>query len=155
QFDRGFLSPYMVTDSETMISELDNPYILITDKKLSNIQDLVPLLEQVVQSLRQIFIFADYVDEDSITNLLLNKIREKFNVIAVKAPGFGDRRKAMLEDIAILTGGQVITDELGLDLKDATLDQLGSASKVHVTKDDTTIVEGSGDKEVISGRVGQ
>src|SRR5699024_5710784 len=155
QFDRGYLSPYMVTDSEKMIAALDNPYILITDKKLSNIQDLVPLLEQVVQSSRPILIIADDVDGDAMTNLVLNKIRGTFNVIAVKAPGFGDRRKAMLEDIAILTGGQVITDELGLDLKDATLDQLGSASKVHVTKDDTTIVEGSGDKEVISGRVGQ
>lgn len=155
QFDRGYLSPYMVTDSEKMIAELDNPYILITDKKLSNIQDLVPLLEQVVQSSRPILIIADDVDGDAMTNLVLNKIRGTFNVIAVKAPGFGDRRKAMLEDIAILTGGQVITDELGLDLKDATLDQLGSAGKVHVTKDDTTIVEGSGDKEVISGRVGQ
>lgn len=155
QFDRGYLSPYMVTDSEKMIAELDNPYILITDKKISNIQDLVPLLEQIVQSSRPILIIADDVDGDAMTNLVLNKIRGTFNVIAVKAPGFGDRRKAMLEDIAVLTGGQVITDELGLELKDATLDLLGSASKVHVTKDDTTIVEGSGDKNVIDGRVGQ
>ncbi len=155
QFDRGYLSPYMVTDSEKMLAELDNPYILITDKKISNIQDLVPLLEQIVQSSRPILIIADDVDGDAMTNLVLNKIRGTFNVIAVKAPGFGDRRKAMLEDIAVLTGGQVITDELGLELKDATLDLLGSASKVHVTKDDTTIVEGSGDKNVIDGRVGQ
>ena len=137
------------------IRDRDNPYILITDKKISNIQDLVPLLEQIVQSSRPILIIADDVDGDAMTNLVLNKIRGTFNVIAVKAPGFGDRRKAMLEDIAVLTGGQVITDELGLELKDATLDLLGSASKVHVTKDDTTIVEGSGDKNVIDGRVGQ
>src|SRR5699024_1385273 len=124
-------------------------------KKLSNIQDLVPLLEQVVQSSRPILIIADDVDGDAMTNLVLNKIRGTFNVIAVKAPGFGDRRKAMLEDIAILTGGQVITDELDLDHKNATLEQLSSASKVNVTKYDTTIVEDSGDKEVISIRVGQ
>ena len=155
QFDRGYLSPYMVTDSEKMIAELENPYVLITDKKISSIQDLVPLLEQIVQQSRPILIIADDVDGDAMTNLVLNKIRGTFNVIAVKAPGFGDRRKAMLEDIATLTGGQVITDELGLELKDATLDLLGNASKVHVSKDDTTIVEGAGDKEVISGRVNQ
>lgn len=155
QFDRGYLSPYMVTDSEKMIAELENPYVLITDKKISSIQDLVPLLEQIVQQSRPILIIADDVEGDAMTNLVLNKIRGTFNVIAVKAPGFGDRRKAMLEDIATLTGGQVITDELGLELKDATLDLLGNASKVHVSKDDTTIVEGAGDKEVISGRVNQ
>ncbi len=155
QFDRGYLSPYMVTDSEKMIAELENPYVLITDKKISSIQDLVPLLEQIVQQSRPILIIADDVDGDAMTNLVLNKIRGTFNVIAVKAPGFGDRRKAMLEDIATLTGGQVITDELGLELKDATLDLLGNASKVHVSKDDTTIVEGAGDKQVISGRVNQ
>ncbi len=155
QFDRGYLSPYMVTDSEKMIAELENPYVLITDKKISSIQDLVPLLEQIVQQSRPILIIADDVDGDAMTNLVLNKIRGTFNVIAVKAPGFGDRRKAMLEDIATLTDGQVITDELGLELKDATLDLLGNASKVHVSKDDTTIVEGAGDKEVISGRVNQ
>ncbi|CAD2081620.1 60 kDa chaperonin [Jeotgalicoccus coquinae] len=155
QFDRGYLSPYMVTDSEKMIAELDNPYVLITDKKISSIQDLVPLLEQIVQQSRPILIIADDVDGDAMTNLVLNKIRGTFNVIAVKAPGFGDRRKAMLEDIATLTGGQVITDELGLELKDATVDLLGNASKVHVSKDDTTIVEGAGDKEAISARVNQ
>ncbi len=155
QFDRGYLSPYMVTDSEKMIAELDNPYVLITDKKISSIQDLVPLLEQIVQQSRPILIIADDVDGDAMTNLVLNKIRGTFNVIAVKAPGFGDRRKAMLEDIATLTGGQVITDELGLELKDATIDLLGNASKVHVSKDDTTIVEGAGDKEAISARVNQ
>ena len=141
QFDRGYLSPYMVTDSEKMIAELDNPYILITDKKISSIQDLVPLLEQIVQQSRPILIIADDVDGDAMTNLVLNKIRGTFNVIAVKAPGFGDRRKAMLEDIATLTGGQVITDELGLELKDATLDLLGNAGKVHVSKDDTTTLK--------------
>lgn len=155
QFDRGYLSPYMVTDSEKMIAELDNPYVLITDKKISNIQDLVPLLEQIVQQSRPILIIADDVDGDAMTNLVLNKIRGTFNVIAVKAPGFGDRRKAMLEDIAVLTGGQVITEELGLELKDASLELLGNASKVQVSKDDTTIVEGAGDKETISGRVNQ
>ena len=153
QFDRGYLSPYMVTDSEKMTADLENPYILITDKKISSFQDLLPLLEQVVESSRPILIVADDVEGDALSNMIINKLRGTFTAIAVKAPGFGDRRKAMLEDLAILTGGQVITDDLGLELKETTLDMLGRAGRVHVTKDDTTIVEGSGDAEQISGRV--
>jgi chaperonin GroEL len=155
QFDRGYISPYMVTDTEKMVADLENPYILITDKKISNFQDVLPLLEQVVQQSRPILIIADDVEGDAMGNLVLNKVRGTFTAIAVKAPGFGDRRKAMLEDIAILTGGQVITEDLGLDLKDATMDMLGNASKVNVTKDDTTIVEGAGDSASLEARIGQ
>ena len=152
QFDRGYLSPYMVTDNEKMVADLDNPYILITDKKISNIQDVLPLLEQILQQNRPLLIIADDVDGEALPTLVLNKIRGTFNVVAVKAPGFGDRRKAMLEDIAILTGGTVITEDLGLDLKDATVDSLGQASKVTVDKDTTTIVEGAGGKDAIANR---
>ncbi|MGT2712785.1 chaperonin GroEL [Streptococcus oriscaviae] len=153
QFDRGYLSQYMVTDNEKMVAELDNPYILITDKKISNIQDILPLLESILQSNRPLLIIADDVDGEALPTLVLNKIRGTFNVVAVKAPGFGDRRKAMLEDIAILTGGTVITEDLGLELKDATIEALGQAAKVAVDKDHTTIVEGAGDPEAIANRV--
>ncbi|EGP5660487.1 chaperonin GroEL [Enterococcus faecium] len=153
QFDRGYLSQYMVTDNDKMEAVLENPYILITDKKISNIQDILPLLEQILQQSRPLLIIADDVDGEALPTLVLNKIRGTFNVVAVKAPGFGDRRKAMLEDIAILTGGTVITDDLGLELKDATIENLGNASKVVVDKENTTIVEGSGEKEAIEARV--
>ncbi|HFJ6520246.1 TPA: chaperonin GroEL [Enterococcus faecium] len=153
QFDRGYLSQYMVTDNDKMEAVLENPYILITDKKISNIQDILPLLEQILQQSRPLLIIADDVDGEALPTLVLNKIRGTFNVVAVKAPGFGDRRKAMLEDIAILTGGTLITDDLGLELKDATIENLGNASKVVVDKDNTTIVEGSGEKEAIEARV--
>ena len=155
QFDRGYTSPYMVTDSEKMIADLENPYILITDKKISNFQDVLPLLEQVVQQSRPILIIADDVEGDAMANIVLNKLRGTFTAIAVKAPGFGDRRKAMLEDIAILTGGQVVTEDLGLELKDTTIDMLGNASRVNVSKDDTTIVEGAGETNNIEARIGQ
>ena len=154
QFDRGYLSQYMVTDNEKMVAELDNPYILITDKKISNIQEILPLLESILQSSRPLLIIADDVDGEALPTLVLNKIRGTFNVVAVKAPGFGDRRKAMLEDIAILTGGTVITEDLGLELKDATIVALGQASKVTVDKDSTVIVEGSGNPEAIANRTG-
>ena len=153
QFDRGYLSQYMVTDNEKMVAELDNPYILITDKKISNIQEILPLLENILKTNRPLLIVADDVDGEALPTLGLNKIRGTFNVVAVKAPGFGDRRKAMLEDIAILTGGTVITEDLGLDLKDATIEALGQASKVTVDKDSTVIVEGSGNPEAIANRV--
>ena len=153
QFDRGYLSQYMVTDNDKMVAHLDNPFILITDKKVSNIQEIIPLLEQIVQQGRALLIIADDVDGEALPTLVLNKLRGTFNVVAVKAPGFGDRRKAMLEDIAVLTGAQVITEDLGLELKDATLAQLGAAGKVVVSKDNTTIVEGAGSKELISNRV--
>ncbi|MFV0557756.1 MAG: chaperonin GroEL [Enterococcus sp.] len=153
QFDRGYLSQYMVTDNDKMEAVLENPYILITDKKISNIQDILPLLEQILQQSKPLLIIADDVDGEALPTLVLNKIRGTFNVVAVKAPGFGDRRKAMLEDIAILTGGTVITDDLGLELKDATVENLGQASKVVVDKDNTTIVEGSGEKVAIDARV--
>ena len=153
QFDRGYLSQYMVTDNEKMEADLENPYILITDQKLSNVQDILPLLEAVMQTNRPLLIIADDIDGEALPTLVLNKIRGTLNVTAVKAPGFGDRRKGMLEDIAILTGGAVITEELGLELSDATIDQLGSASRVTVTKDDTVIVEGAGEKEAIEQRV--
>ena len=152
QFDRGYLSQYMVTDNEKMVADLDNPYILITDKKISNIQDVLPLLEQILQQSRPLLIIADDVDGEALPTLVLNKIRGTFNVVAVKAPGFGDRRNAMLEDIAILTGGTVITEDLGLELKDATVASLGQASKVTVDKDTTTIVEGVGNKDDIANR---
>ncbi|HFI0167712.1 TPA: chaperonin GroEL [Streptococcus suis] len=153
QFDRGYLSQYMVTDNEKMVAELENPFILITDKKISHIQDILPLLESILQTSRPLLIIADDVDGEALPTLVLNKIRGTFNVVAVKAPGFGDRRKAMLEDIAILTGGTVITEDLGLDLKDATIEALGQAAKVVVDKDGTTIVEGAGNPEVIANRV--
>ena len=153
QFDRGYLSQYMVTDNEKMVADLENPYILITDKKVSNIQEILPLLENILQSNRPLLIIADDVDGEALPTLVLNKIRGTFNVVAVKAPGFGDRRKAMLEDIAILTGGTVITDDLGLELKDATIEALGQASKVTVDKDSTVIVEGAGNPEIIANRV--
>ncbi|MBM7708994.1 chaperonin GroEL [Enterococcus lemanii] len=153
QFDRGYLSQYMVTNNDKMEAELENPYILITDKKISNIQDILPLLEQILQASKPLLIIADDVDGEALPTLVLNKIRGTFNVVAVKAPGFGDRRKAMLEDIAILTGGTVITEDLGLELKDATIDMLGQASKVVVDKDNTTIVEGAGQSEAIQARV--
>ena len=153
QFDRGYLSQYMVTDNEKMVADLENPYILITDKKVSNIQEILPLLESILQSNRPLLIIADDVDGEALPTLVLNKIRGTFNVVAVKAPGFGDRRKAMLEDIAILTGGTVITEDLGLELKDATIEALGQASKVTVDKDSTVIVEGAGNPEAIANRV--
>ena len=153
QFDRGYLSQYMVTDSEKMVADLENPYILITDKKISNIQEILPLLESILQSNRPLLIIADDVDGEALPTLVLNKIRGTFNVVAVKAPGFGDRRKAMLEDIAILTGGTVITEDLGLELKDATIEALGQAPRVTVDKDSTVIVEGAGNPEAISHRV--
>lgn len=153
QFDRGYLSQYMLTDSEKMVADLENPYILITDKKISNIQEILPLLESILQSNRPLLIIADDVDGEALPTLVLNKIRGTFNVVAVKAPGFGDRRKAMLEDIAILTGGTVITEDLGLELKDATIEALGQAARVTVDKDSTVIVEGAGNPEAISHRV--
>ncbi|MBM6083391.1 chaperonin GroEL [Staphylococcus epidermidis] len=155
QFDRGYQSPYMVTDSDKMIAELERPYILVTDKKISSFQDILPLLEQVVQASRPILIVADEVEGDALTNIVLNRMRGTFTAVAVKGPGFGDRRKAMLEDLAILTGAQVITDDLGLELKDASLDMLGTANKVEVTKDHTTVVDGNGDENNIDARVGQ
>lgn len=155
QFDRGYQSPYMVTDSDKMIAELEIPYILVTDKKISSFQDILPLLEQVVQSSRPILIVADEVEGDALTNIVLNRMRGTFTAVAVKAPGFGDRRKAMLEDLAILTGATVITDDLGLELKDASIDMLGSANKVEVTKDNTTVVDGDGDDNSIDARVSQ
>lgn len=154
QFDRGYLSQYMVTDNEKMVADLENPFILITDKKVSNIQEILPLLEEVLKTSRPLLIIADDVDGEALPTLVLNKIRGTFNVVAVKAPGFGDRRKAMLEDIAILTGGTVITEDLGLDLKDATIAALGQAAKVTVDKDSTVIIEGAGSAEAIANRVG-
>ena len=153
QFDRGYLSQYMVTDNEKMMADLENPFILITDKKISNIQDILPLLEEILKSNRPLLIIADDVDGEALPTLVLNKIRGTFNVVAVKAPGFGDRRKAMLEDIAVLTGGTVITEDLGLELKDATMAALGQAAKVSVDKDSTVIVEGAGASEAIANRV--
>ena len=155
QFDRGYLSPYMATDTEKMEATLDDCLILITDKKISNIQEILPLLEQIVQSGKKLLIVAEDVEGEALTTLVLNKLRGTFTVVAVKAPGFGDRRKEMLTDIAILTGGEVITSELGLDLKDASLGQLGRARQVKVTKENTIIVGGFGDKKAISDRVGQ
>ena len=155
QFDRGYISAYMATDMDKMESVLDNPAILITDKKISNIQEILPLLEQVVQSGMKLLIIAEDVEGEALTTLIVNKLRGTFNVVAVKAPGYGDRRKAMLEDIAILTGGQVISSELGLELKDATLDQLGHAKSVKVQKENTVIVDGEGNKEAIQARIAQ
>lgn len=155
QFDRGYCSPYMATDLDKMVADLDNPYILITDKKISSIQDLLPLLEQVVKMGAKLLIIAEDVEGEALTTLILNKLRGSFICVAVKAPGFGDRRKAMLEDIAILTGGTVITDDLGLDLKSATMDMLGRAKQVKVDKENTIIVEGAGSSEQIAQRVSQ
>ena len=155
QFDRGYVSAYMCTDMEKMEAVLDNPYILITDKKLSNIQEVLPLLEQIVQSGARLLIIAEDVEGEALQTLVINKLRGTFNVVAVKAPGYGDRRKAMLEDIAILTGGQVISSDLGLELKDTTIDMLGRAKSVKVQKENTVIVDGAGDKDAIAGRVSQ
>ena len=155
QFDRGYLSPYMATDTDKMEAVLDDPVILITDKKISNIQDILPLLEQLVQSGKKLLIIAEDIEGEALTTLILNKLRGVFNVVAVKAPGFGDRRKEMLQDIAVLTGGQVITSDLGLELKDATMDMLGRARQVVVKKESTTIVGGAGNKEDIASRVHQ
>ena len=155
QFDRGYISAYMATDMDKMEAVLDNPYILITDKKISNIQEILPLLEQIVQSGAKLLIIAEDVEGEALTTLIVNKLRGTFNVVAVKAPGYGDRRKAMLEDIAILTGGQVISSELGLDLKDTTMDQLGRAKSVKIQKENTVIVDGEGDKEAIAARINQ
>ena len=155
QFDRGYISAYMATDMEKMEAVLEDPYILITDKKISNIQDILPLLEQVVQSGARLLIIAEDIEGEALTTLIVNKLRGTFNVVAVKAPGYGDRRKEMLQDIAILTGGQVISEELGLDLKDTTMDQLGRAKSVKVQKENTVIVDGSGDKQAIADRVAQ
>lgn len=155
QFDRGYISAYMATDMEKMEAVLDDPYILITDKKISNIQDLLPLLEQIVQSGARLLIIAEDIEGEALTTLIVNKLRGTFNVVAVKAPGYGDRRKEMLNDIAILTGGQVISDELGMDLKEATMDLLGRAKSVKVQKENTVIVDGCGDKKTIEDRVAQ
>nr|CAE52529.1 hsp60 [Lactobacillus delbrueckii subsp. lactis] [Lactobacillus delbrueckii subsp. lactis DSM 20072] len=153
QFDRGYLSQYMVTDNDKMEADLENPYILITDKKISNIQDILPMLQEIVQQGRSLLIIADDVTGEALPTLVLNKIRGTFNVVAVKAPGFGDRRKEQLADIAALTGGTVISEDLGLELKDTQLSQLGQARRVTITKDSTTIVDGSGAKEAIQERV--
>lgn len=153
QFDKGYVSPYMVTDSERMVAELDNPFILITDKKISNMKDILPILEQTVQTSRPMLIIADELEGEALTTLVINKLRGTLNVVAVKAPAFGDRRKAMLEDIAILTGGEVISEEKGMRLEETSIPQLGSAKKVKVTKDATIIVDGMGEAEIIKGRV--
>ena len=155
QFDRGYISPYMATDGDKMIAELDDPYILITDKKISAIQDLLPLLEQIVKTGKKLLIIAEDIEGEALTTLILNKLRGTFNCVAVKAPGFGDRRKEMLQDIAILTGGQVITSDLGIELADATVEMLGTAKQVTVTKENTTIVDGAGKKNDIKDRVAQ
>ena len=155
QFDRGYLSAYMCSDMDKMEAALDDPYILITDKKISNIQEILPLLEQIVQSGAKLLIIAEDVEGEALTTLIVNKLRGTFNVVAVKAPGYGDRRKAMLEDIAILTGGQVISSDLGLELKDTTMDQLGRAKSVKVQKENTVIVDGAGAKDAIAARIGQ
>ncbi|MEE1128138.1 MAG: chaperonin GroEL, partial [Acutalibacteraceae bacterium] len=155
QFDRGYITPYMATDTDKMEAVLDDPFILITDKKITNIQDLLPLLEQIVQSGKKLLIVAEDIEGEALTTLILNKLRGTFTCVAVKAPGFGDRRKEMLRDIAVLTGGEVITDELGLELKDTQLMQLGTAHQVKVTKENTIIVDGAGDKNAIAARVAQ
>ncbi len=155
QFDRGYLSPYMVTDTEKMEADLDDPYILITDKKISNIQDILPLLEQIVQMGKKLLIIAEDIEGEALTTLIVNKLRGTFTCVAVKAPGFGDRRKAMLQDIAILTGGQVISDELGLDIKETTVDQLGRCRQAKIQKENTIIVDGMGDSKLIADRVSQ
>ena len=153
QFDKGYVSPYMVTDTDKMEAVIDNPYILITDKKISNIQEILPLLETLMQQSGKLVIICDDIESEALSTLILNKLRGVLNVVAVKAPGFGDKRKAMLEDIAILTGGEVITSELGLELKDTTIEQLGRAKQVKATKEETIIVDGSGDKKAISASI--
>lgn len=155
QFDRGYVSAYMATDMDKMVAELDNPYILITDKKISNIQEILPILEQIVQSGSKLLIIAEDVEGEALTTLVINKLRGTFSVVAVKAPGYGDRRKAMLQDIAILTGGTVISEELGLDLKETTMEQLGRAKSVRVEKENTIIVDGEGNKDEIQSRIAQ
>ena len=155
QFDRGYISAYMATDMEKMVAELDDPYILITDKKIANIQEILPLLEQIVQSGSKLLIIAEDIEGEALTTLIVNKLRGTFSVVGVKAPGYGDRRKAMLEDIAILTGGTVVSEEVGIELKDATIDVLGRAKSVKVEKENTVIVDGAGDKDAIKARVGQ
>ena len=155
QFDRGYISSYMATDMDKMVADLDNPYILITDKKISNIQEILPILEEIVQSGAKLLIIAEDVEGEALTTLVINRLRGTFNVVAVKAPGYGDRRKAMLEDIAILTGGTVISEEVGLELKDATLDMLGRAKSVKVQKENTVIVDGAGKREDIDARISQ
>ncbi|MGO1580414.1 MAG: chaperonin GroEL [Peptoniphilaceae bacterium] len=155
QFDRGYLSPYMVTDNEKMVAELENPYILITDKKINNIQELLPLLEQILQESRPLLVIAEDIEGEALATLVLNKLRGTINVVGVKAPGYGDRRKEMLEDIAVLTGAQVVASDLGGDLKEATVDVLGTASKVRVEKDLTVIVDGAGEEETLESRIGQ
>ena len=155
QFDRGYISAYMATDMEKMVAELDDPYILITDKKIANIQEILPLLEQIVQSGSKLLIIAEDIEGEALTTLIVNKLRGTFSVVGVKAPGYGDRRKAMLEDIAILTGGTVVSEEVGIELKDATMDMLGRAKSVKVEKENTVIVDGAGDKAAIKARVGQ
>jgi len=155
QFDRGYVSAYLATDTEKMEANLDTPYILITDKKISNIQEILPLLEQIVQNGASLLIIAEDVDGEALSTLIVNKLRGTFKVCAVKAPGYGDRRKEMLQDIAVLTGGQVISSDLGIELKDATMDMLGKAKSVHITKENTTIVDGCGDKQAIADRVAQ
>ena len=154
-FDRGYVTPYMVTDTDKMVADLDDAYVLITDKKISNIQEILPILEQIVQSGKKLLIIAEDIEGEALTTLILNKLRGTFTCVAVKAPGFGDRRKEMLRDIAVLTGGQVITEELGLDLKETTMEQLGSARQIKVDKDNTIIVDGAGDSNEIKARVNQ
>ena len=155
QFDRGYLSPYMVSDTEKMIADLDNPYILVTDKKINAVQEILPVLEEVVAAAKPLLIIADDVEQDAVSTLVVNKLRGTFNVVAVKAPGFGERRKAILEDIAILTGATLITEDLGLDLKDANITMLGNAARINVTKDNTVIVGGKGEREKIEARTQQ
>ncbi len=155
QFDRGYFSPYMVTDTEKMEAVLENPFILITDKKITNIQEILPLLEQVIQTGRKLFIICDDLEGEALATLIVNKLKGTFECVAVKAPGFGDRRKAMLEDIAVLTGGTVISEELGYDLKETTVDMLGSAATIKVDKDNTVIVDGAGIAEEIEARIAQ
>lgn len=155
QFDRGYISPYMITDTDKMEAVLDNPYILITDKKISSTQDILPLLEKIVQQGKPLVLIAEDIEGEALAMLVVNKLRGTFNAVAVKAPGFGDRRKAMLQDIAALTGGQVITEELGLDLKTASVDQLGTARQIRVTKENTIVVDGAGNKADIDARVSQ
>ena len=155
QFDKGYISPYFVTDTDKMETVMENPYILITDKKISNIQEILPLLESLMQQSGKLLIIADDIESEALSTLVLNKLRGVLNVAAVKAPGFGDRRKEMLEDIAVLTGGEVITSDLGLELKDTTIEQLGRAKQVKIQKENTIIVDGAGDKEKLSARVKQ
>lgn len=155
QFDRGYLSPYFITNAEKMVCEYENPFVLLYDQKVSNLQPLIPVLESIVQSGRALVIIAEDIEGEALATLVVNRIRGGLKVCAVKAPGFGDRRKAMLEDIAILTGGQVISEELGMKLENVTLDMLGSAKRVEITKDETTIIDGDGEKDLIEARAAQ